>query len=501
MSIQAVLFDFDGTLADTLPLSFRAFQAVFKQYDQREVTRDELVAMFGPTEEGIIGGNFTDPASVPQAIEDYYSIYKQGHFEEFQNNEHILGLLQALKAQGMKLGVITGKSRRAYQISAGALDLEHFFDLSITGDDVAKPKPDPEGIHSALRTLGIEPSQAIFVGDSNADILAGKAAGMQTYAVRWLPTFQSQAYDLAPDGILENVAEFQRLLQLNNIIPMTYHSKQQAADIKALEQQCSQADSIQLSSDLEHLVKEDGDHALLCYREDQLIGLLSWFAADSDYAQINAMVHPDYRRQGVFRSLVKCARADIEPLGVHRLSYKIPASSQTGLLAAQALGGDFDRSEYAMSYAGMNSASPLPSELILLPAAPEDLEFMVSCSSQAFGESEDDTRKYFTQTDEPERITYIAWTGSERIGLIRVNYINENTAFIHNFCILPSHQGKGVGEKVLRQAVGILLQKPYPVIRLSVVTGNVRALNLYLRAGFKIHSEYKYYSGSLYLEP
>lgn len=90
MSIQAVLFDFDGTLADTLPLSFRAFQAVFKQYDQREVTRDELVAMFGPTEEGIIGGNFTNPASVPQAIEDYYSIYKQGHFEEFQNNEHIL---------------------------------------------------------------------------------------------------------------------------------------------------------------------------------------------------------------------------------------------------------------------------------------------------------------------------------------------------------------------------------------------------------------------------
>lgn len=352
-----------------------------------------------------------------------------------------------MKAQGIKVGVITGKSRRAYQISAGALDLERFFDISITGDDVAKPKPDPEGIHSALRTLGIEPSQAIFVGDSNADILAGKAAGMQTYAVRWLPTFQSQAYDLAPDGILENVAEFQRLLQLNNIIPMTYHSKQQAADIKALEQQCSQADSIQLSSDLEHLVKEDGDHALLCYREDQLIGLLSWFAADSEYAQINAMVHPDYRRQGVFRSLVKRARADIEPLGVHLLSYKIPASSPTGLLAAQALGGDFDRSEYAMSYAGMNSASPLPSELILLPAAPEDFEFMVSCSSQAFGESEDDTRKYFTQTDEPERITYIAWTGSERIGLIRVNYINEDTAFIHNFCILPSHQGKGLAKR------------------------------------------------------
>lgn len=303
MSIQAVLFDFDGTLADTLPLSFHAFQAVFQQYDHREVTRDELVAMFGPTEEDIIGGNFADPSSVPQAIEDYYSLYEQGHFGEFQNDQSITELLQALKAQGMKLGVITGKSRRAYQISAGALDLERFFDISITGDDVVKPKPDPEGIHSALRTLGIAPSNAVFVGDSNADILAGKAAGLQTYGVRWLSTFQSQAYDVPPDGVFDSVDEFRKLLKLNNIIAMTYHSRQQAADITVLEQQCSHADSVQLSSDLEHLVKEDGDHALLCYRGDQLIGLLSWFATEGDYAQINAMVHPEYRREGVFRSL------------------------------------------------------------------------------------------------------------------------------------------------------------------------------------------------------
>jgi hypothetical protein len=61
------------------------------------------------------------------------------------------------------------------------------------------------------------------------------------------------------------------------------------------------------------------------------------------------------------------------------------------------------------------------------------------------------TREYFTQTNEPERITYIAWTGSQRIGLIQVNYVNEDTVFIHNFCILPACQGKGYGGKVLRQ--------------------------------------------------
>lgn len=497
MSIQAVLFDFDGTLADTLPLSFHAFQAVFKQYDHREVTRDELIAMFGPTEEDIIGGNFADPSSVPQAIDDYYALYEQGHFGEFQNDGHIVELLQALKSQGMKLGVITGKSRRAYQISAGALDLDRFFDISITGDDVVKPKPDPEGILSALRTLGIDSSNAVFVGDSNADILAGKAAGLLTYGVRWLSTFQSQAYDVPPDGVFDSVDEFRQLLRLNNIIPMTFNSRQQAADITALEQLCSDADSVQLSADLEHLVKEDGDHALLCYRGNQLIGLLSWFASEGDYAQINAMVHPDYRREGVFRSLLQQAKKDIAPLAVHRLSYRVPSSSQAGLRAAQATGADFERSEYSMLYAHTESRGPVPADVHLLPSLPEDFEFMVSCSSQAFGDSEDSTREYFLQTNEPERITYIAWAGSRRIGLIRVNYVNEATAFIHNFCILPACQGQGYGGKVLRQTVDFLLQKNYSSIRLGVVTENKRALDLYLGAGFKINSEYKYYSGSL----
>ncbi len=213
MSIQAVLFDFDGTLADTLPVSFSAFKAVFKQYDNREVTNDELVAMFGPTEEDIIGGNFKDKASVLQGIHDYYSLYEKGHFEEdFQHDQGIMDLLHLLKGQGVKLAVITGKSRRAFEISTGALNMTDFFDITITGDDVDRPKPDPEGIHKALNILGLDPADAVFVGDSNADILAGKAAGLRTYGVRWLSTFQSLVYDVSPDGIFSNVDEFRELL-------------------------------------------------------------------------------------------------------------------------------------------------------------------------------------------------------------------------------------------------------------------------------------------------
>ncbi|WP_342440489.1 HAD-IA family hydrolase [Paenibacillus sp. FSL L8-0436] len=146
-------------------------------------------------------------------MQDYYSLYEKGHFEEdFQPDQGIMDLLHLLKGQGVKLAVITGKSRRAFEISTGALNMTDFFDITITGDDVDRPKPDPEGIHKALNILGLDPADAVFVGDSNADILAGKAAGLRTYGVRWLSTFQSLVYDVSPDGIFSNVDEFRELL-------------------------------------------------------------------------------------------------------------------------------------------------------------------------------------------------------------------------------------------------------------------------------------------------
>ncbi|TVX89868.1 HAD family hydrolase [Paenibacillus agilis] len=216
--MKAMLFDFDGTLADTLPLSFNAFKSVFKQYDNREVTNEELVAMFGPTEEGIIYTNFANKPFVPDAIQGYYSYYEKEHHTECQCDQGIIDLLLFLKEHGVKIGVVTGKSRRSFDISAAALQLDSYFDVSITGADVVQPKPHPEGIHKALHTLGIDSENAIFVGDSNADILAGKAAGLRTYAVQWLSTCQSLTYNVEPDGLFTNVMHFRELLEKEVVI-------------------------------------------------------------------------------------------------------------------------------------------------------------------------------------------------------------------------------------------------------------------------------------------
>lgn len=213
MTIKAVLFDFDGTLADTLPLSFFAFKFIFKKYDNREVTTEELISMFGPTEDDIISINLLNKEYVAEAISEYYQIYKKDHASQVHMTDEMQKLLMYIRSNNIKMGVITGKSRAAFQISSDSLNLSHFFDIVITGDDVQKPKPNPEGIFTVLEFLGVSKDEAVFIGDSNADIKAGKAAGLRTFGVQWLSTYQSTHFEIEPDFVFTKIDQFLKILE------------------------------------------------------------------------------------------------------------------------------------------------------------------------------------------------------------------------------------------------------------------------------------------------
>ncbi|OMF13829.1 hypothetical protein BK131_14305 [Paenibacillus amylolyticus] len=281
------------------------------------------------------------------------------------------------------------------------------------------------------------------------------------------------------------------------VVPMVYNSKEQINAIILLEQQCKQLDSVHLKADLDHISQKDGDHALLCYRDGKLVGLLSWYASDTVTININAIVHPQYRRQGVFSNLLKRAILDMKPQGINQLSYRVPQGLSPGIHTAQSLRAIYDRAEYSMQLVNEALEVAEPPKLTLSVAKDEDMEFMVTCSSQAFGDSEEWTRNYFMQTNEPSRVNYIAWQDQTPVGLVRINSINATTAFIHNFCISPDYQGRKIGRTALRILVNLLREQSYTDIRLSVVTENERALNLYRSVGFEVNSEYHYFSGNL----
>ncbi|MCM3665880.1 HAD family hydrolase [Mesobacillus subterraneus] len=205
--MKAVIFDFDGTLADTLPVCFLAFEAVFREFDNREVTIEEIKAMFGPSETGIICENLMNN-NYDEAIELYYEIYSKRHRNIVQDNEEINTLIRQLKTNGYKLGIVTGKARRSLEISLDCLGLKNFFDVIVTGDDVEYPKPHPEGINKVLKNLNVSPKEAVFLGDSDADIMAGKQANVYTIGVHWLANYQTVEFSVQPDEVYSNINEF-----------------------------------------------------------------------------------------------------------------------------------------------------------------------------------------------------------------------------------------------------------------------------------------------------
>ncbi len=194
-----------------MPVCFYAFQAVFKEFDNIEVNSDEIVAMFGPSETGIIRENLVD-SNYEKAIELYYEKYKEKHCELVVDNEEINNLLRLLKSEGYKLGIVTGKAEKSLLISLESLNMNDLFDVIITGDDVSKPKPHPEGVNNALTQLNIKNTEAVFLGDSGADIMAGKQANVYTIGVQWLPNYQTLEFSVQPDQMFSSVNEFTQSL-------------------------------------------------------------------------------------------------------------------------------------------------------------------------------------------------------------------------------------------------------------------------------------------------
>lgn len=205
-----MLFDFDGTLADTLPVCFHAFQKVFHKHDSRPLSKEDIIGMFGPSEVGIIEQNLHNRHYVKIAIEDYYDFYDKEHTKLVNKNTEILELIRLLQEKRIQYAIVTGKARRSYEISIKHLFPTDMFHLSITGDDVIYPKPHPEGIIMAMKRLSASPEETLYIGDSTADIQAGLSANVKTVGVNWLSNSHGSKFAVKPHYEFINIADFVR---------------------------------------------------------------------------------------------------------------------------------------------------------------------------------------------------------------------------------------------------------------------------------------------------
>jgi pyrophosphatase PpaX len=185
--ITSVIFDLDGTLIATRRLYITAFAEALEGVMGRHLTEDEIMAHRPRAERRFLAELVTsrDPSALPGVLEHFYRSYERRHEEAFEGvYRDVAPLLGALRERRVPLGLVTGKSVRAWEITSRWAGLGEF-EVVVLDDHVPAPKPDPSGLRLAAQEMGAPAEHTVYVGDSLTDLDAAVSAGMQAAGVLW----------------------------------------------------------------------------------------------------------------------------------------------------------------------------------------------------------------------------------------------------------------------------------------------------------------------------
>ncbi|CCH52819.1 phosphoglycolate phosphatase [Fibrisoma limi BUZ 3] len=202
----AFLLDLDGTLADTLPLCIQAFRQSIEPLANRQLTDEEIIATFGPSEEGTIRALIPD--YVDQGITSYLRFYESLHGMCSQPFPGITQLLETLQKRRVRLGLVTGKGEHSTRISLQQFRLASYFEYVETGWVHGPRKVD--GIKAILSQWSDLPKENVwYVGDAPSDILASREVGIPFVAAAWARTADvNQLRALQPNELFTSVDDF-----------------------------------------------------------------------------------------------------------------------------------------------------------------------------------------------------------------------------------------------------------------------------------------------------
>ena len=214
---RCVLFDLDGTLIDTWNLYVRTMERTLEEICSEEIPADRLATLRLNSEPRLLG-YFVPQDEVGSAHQRFLANYHTLHETCFGGvYPGVLSLLSTLRSREYKTGIVTGKSRGAWEITRQYVQLGDFNTL-VFDDDVSAPKPDCEGIVKAMTVLETSPTETVYVGDSVSDLEAATAAGVGFLAARWSKTeaeissFEKAATEIGPYYSVDYPGEIDQFL-------------------------------------------------------------------------------------------------------------------------------------------------------------------------------------------------------------------------------------------------------------------------------------------------
>ena len=186
MPIKAIIFDLDGTIADSSDCIVAAAQSIQKLLSLRSITNDEVRQFIGRPLDEILTEIFDLKGEM---IQKAVTLYSNEYTRLTKTEEHLFDgaveMLELLRKEGFLLAIATGKSQHSAELSVKRLGIQTFFD-SIHGIMPGTPgKPHPAVLIRAMLALNVQPEHCIMVGDTTFDLDLAHAIGVRTAAVSW----------------------------------------------------------------------------------------------------------------------------------------------------------------------------------------------------------------------------------------------------------------------------------------------------------------------------
>ena len=182
---STVIFDLDGTLADTLQDVGNAINESLRHLGFPPLSIEQIRKAIGPGKDTFIQRIFPDVENPDYSsfIRYFREVYWDHCLDRTRLFDGIISVLERLKDCG--LGVASNKPRRFSEKILQGLGVRDRFQTVLGPEDVKHSKPHPEMVTKAIEVLGGRPSKTLFVGDTDHDMLAGRDAGVRICAVRY----------------------------------------------------------------------------------------------------------------------------------------------------------------------------------------------------------------------------------------------------------------------------------------------------------------------------
>jgi pyrophosphatase PpaX len=204
-----VLFDLDGTLADTVELILRCFRHTMRVHGNVEARDADWLATMGIPLRDQLARFARDGAEVDAMVETYSTFQRRVHDDLVAPFPGATEVLTRIRQGGARVGIVTSKRRAMAVRTLARCGLGELYDVLVGGDDVSRAKPDPEPVVVALDRLGLagDVGRTLFVGDSPFDVSSGRAAGTRTAAALWGPFNRERLERERPDYYVRRLQE------------------------------------------------------------------------------------------------------------------------------------------------------------------------------------------------------------------------------------------------------------------------------------------------------